>query len=48
VYDPGAFKIFAGGNSIEVVSADLTGLASFMPKAQSPKSKTDLKQGTKD
>jgi beta-glucosidase len=48
VYDPGAFKIFAGGNSRDVVSTDLTGLASLMPKAQSSKPKTDLKQKAKD
>ncbi len=36
-YDPGAFKIFVGGNSRDVVSADLMGV---LPKPQSPKPKT--------
>jgi beta-glucosidase len=45
VYDPGAFKVFAGGNSRDVGVADLTGLE---PNAQSPKPKTGLKQKAKD
>ena len=32
VYDPGAFKIFVGGNSRDVVEADLMGVSSDMPK----------------
>ena len=44
VYDPGAFKVFAGGNSRDVVSADLTGIE---PKAQSPKNST-MKKTPKD
>ncbi len=32
VYDPGAFKIFVGGNSRDVVEADLMGVQSDMPK----------------
>ena len=32
VYDPGAFKIFVGGNSRDVVEADLIGVSSDMPK----------------
>jgi beta-glucosidase len=43
VYDPGAFKVFAGGNSRDVMSADLMGVA---PKVQSPKNSTMKK--TKD
>jgi beta-glucosidase len=47
VYDPGAFKIFVGGNSRDVVQADLAGLG-MEPKAQSSKSKTNLTQRKKD
>ena len=32
VYDPGAFKIFVGGNSRDVVESDLMGVSSDMPK----------------
>ncbi|MEJ0083414.1 MAG: fibronectin type III-like domain-contianing protein [Puia sp.] len=32
VYDPGAFKIFAGGNSRDVGVADLTGVEPVKPK----------------
>ena len=32
VYDPGAFKIFVGGNSRDVVEADLMGVSSDTPK----------------
>jgi beta-glucosidase len=35
VYDAGAFKVFVGGNSRDVVEADLTGAA---PKTEMPKS----------
>ena len=45
VYDPGAFKVFAGGNSRDVMVADLTGVAS---KGESPKPKSGLKQKAKD
>jgi beta-glucosidase len=45
VYDPGAFKIFAGGNSRDVVEANLTGV---LPKAPGPKTKTNLNQKAKD
>ena len=31
VFDPGAFKIFVGGNSRDVVQADLNGVASAAP-----------------
>ena len=31
VYDPGAFKIFVGGNSRDVMAADLTGVAAPAP-----------------
>ncbi len=47
VYDPGAFKIFVGGNSRDVVQADLAGVG-MQPKAQSQKPKTSLKQKVKD
>lgn len=40
VYDPGAFKIFVGGNSRDVVVADLLGVA---PKVQSPKAGSIIK-----
>jgi beta-glucosidase len=45
VYDAGAFKVFVGGNSRDVVQADLLGLK---PKAESPKPKTKLNQKQKD
>ncbi len=31
VYDPGAFKIFVGGNSRDVMAADLTGISAPVP-----------------
>ncbi len=37
VYDPGAFKIFVGGNSRDVISADLNLVGPDKPKAQSLK-----------
>src|SRR5450432_846716 len=45
IYEPGAFKIFVGGNSRDVVQADLAGI---QPNAQSQKSKTNLRQKKKD
>ena len=47
VYDPGAFKIFVGGNSRDVVQADLTGIGE-MPKAQSSKPKASSMQKAKN
>jgi beta-glucosidase len=47
VYDPGAFKIFVGGNSRDVVQADLAGVGE-MPKAQSSKPKTNSMQKAKN
>jgi beta-glucosidase len=44
VYDPGAFKIFAGGNSRDVMSADLLGIA---PKDQKTGHST-MKKNPKD
>jgi beta-glucosidase len=35
VYDPGAFKIFVGGNSRDVVQADLMGVQAVMPISKS-------------
>jgi len=34
VFDSGAFKIFVGGNSRDVMEADLTGISSSMPKGE--------------
>jgi beta-glucosidase len=47
VYDPGAFKVFVGGNSRDVVEANLLGV---LPNSQSlkPKTNTGLKQKAKD
>jgi beta-glucosidase len=39
VYDPGAFKIFVGGNSRDVMEADLTGITSETPKGTLQKTK---------
>jgi beta-glucosidase len=39
VYDPGAFKIFVGGNSRDVMEADLTGIATETPKGTLQKTK---------
>ncbi|HSZ34985.1 MAG TPA: beta-glucosidase BglX, partial [Puia sp.] len=47
VYDPGAFKIFVGGNSRDVVQADLAGIE-MQPKAQSLKPKTGSMQKAKN
>ena len=47
VYDPGAFKIFVGGNSRDVVQADLSGVGE-MPKAQSSNPKTNSMQKAKN
>src|SRR5450432_746792 len=41
IYEPGAFKVFVGGNSRDVVEADLLGLVPDKPKAQSLKPKTN-------
>jgi beta-glucosidase len=39
VYDPGAFKIFVGGNSRDVMEADLSGIATETPKGTLQKTK---------
>jgi beta-glucosidase len=39
VFDPGAFKIFVGGNSRDVMEANLTGISSSMPKGTVQKTK---------
>jgi beta-glucosidase len=48
VYDPGAFKIMAGGNSRDVMSSDLTGVEPFKSKAPSPKPVKSSMKKTKD
>ena len=40
VFDPGAFKIFVGGNSRDVVQADLMGVQSVVPVSKSTMQKT--------
>ncbi len=47
VYDPGAFKIFVGGNSRDVVQADLAGI-DMQPKAESRKPKASSMQKAKN
>jgi beta-glucosidase len=39
VYDPGAFKVFVGGNSRDVVVADLTGVQAPVMKSTMQKTK---------
>jgi beta-glucosidase len=41
IYDPGAFKIFVGGNSRDVVQADLMGIGTATPVGGSMKKKKD-------